>query len=107
MSTELHVYGGPIADGLAYYGIPKEDVGDPQKRRANPIQRPDEQEKFHQPHAELLHEWRVSPTVTLNNTLFYVYGDGFFDYDGSWAPYSYYRITPPSGDPDTLFFPAR
>jgi iron complex outermembrane receptor protein len=105
MSTELHVYGGPISDGLAYYGIPKEDVRDPQKRRANPIQRPEEQEKFHQPHVELLHEWRVSPTITVNNSFFYVYGDGFFDYDGSWAPYSYYRITPPSGDPDTMFIP--
>ena len=43
--------------------------------------------------------------------MFLVLGEGFFDYDGSWAPYSYYRIAPEygfpevTGDPDTLFFP--
>ena len=110
MTTQLHFYGGPIADGLAYQGIPKEDVKDPQKRRDNPIRRPEEKENFSQPHYELLHEWRLSPSVTLTNTVFYVYGDGFFDYDGSWAPYSYYRITPEygfavGGDPDTLYAP--
>ena len=110
MTTQIHVYGGPIADGLAFYGIPKADVTDRGKRRANPIARPEEMENFSQPHFELLHEWRLSPAVTLNNTFFYVRGDGFFDYDGSWAPYSYFRVTPETGfpvpgDPDTLFLP--
>jgi len=110
MTTQLHVYGGPISDGLAYYGIPKEDVKNPDRRRNNPIARPEEIENFSQPHFELLHEWRLSPDVTLNTTAFLVLGDGFFDYDGSWAPYSYYRITPENGfaiqgDPDTLYLP--
>jgi iron complex outermembrane receptor protein len=110
MTTQVNFYGGPIADGLAYYGIPKEDVKDRSKRRANPISRKEEIENFSQPHYELFHEWRLSPTVTLNNALFLVLGEGFFDYDGSWAPYSYFRITPEHGfnvmgDPDTLFLP--
>ncbi|MBP1657580.1 MAG: iron complex outerrane recepter protein, partial [Bacteroidetes bacterium] len=54
MTTQLHFYGGPVADGLAYYGIPKADVKDPQRRRANPIARSEEIENFSQPHAELL-----------------------------------------------------
>ncbi|MBI4719731.1 MAG: TonB-dependent receptor [Chitinivibrionia bacterium] len=29
----------------------------------------------------------------MHNTLFYIQGDGFFDYDGSWADTTYYRIT--------------
>lgn len=110
MTTEVHFYGGPIADGLAYYGIPKADVQDRAKRRANPIARPEEIENFSQPHYELLHEWHLSPAWTLNTSAFLVLGDGFFDYDGSWAPYSYYRITRENGfavtgDPDTLYLP--
>jgi iron complex outermembrane receptor protein len=110
MTTQVHLYGGPIADGLAYYGIPKEDVKERQRRRTNPIARPEEIENFSQPHVELLHEWRLSRTLTLNTTTFLVLGDGFFDYDGSWAPYSYYRLTADngfaiSGDPDTLYLP--
>ena len=111
MTTQLNFYGGPVADGLAYYGIPKQSVTDPVRRRDNPILRPEEIENFSQPHYELLHEWRLSPGLTLQNTLFLILGDGFFDYDGSWAPYSYYRLTPENGfavqgDPDSLFLPA-
>ena len=119
MTTEVHFYGGPIADGLAYFGIPRSDIKNRDLRRRNysywepgyfVSRRPEEQENFSQPHYELLHEWRLSPRLTLNNTLFYIYGDGFFDYDGSWAPYSYYRLTPAygfpvPGDPDTLLLP--
>jgi iron complex outermembrane recepter protein len=109
MTTQFNFYGGPVADHLAYYGIPKSDAysHDESVRRENPIRRPEEIENFSQPHYELFHEWRLSETMTLNNTLFLVTGSGFFDYDGSWAPYSYFRITRENGfsvvgDPDTL-----
>jgi iron complex outermembrane receptor protein len=112
MTTQLNFYGGPIADHLAYYGIPKAEAysSDPTRRKQNPISRPEEIENFSQPHYELLHEWRLSHAVTLNNALFVVTGEGFFDYDGSWAPYSYYRITPENGfdvqgNPDDLYIP--
>lgn len=119
MTTQLNFYGGPVADGLGYTGIPKEHAEDPELRRKNYSywepgyfveRRPEEIENFSQPHYELLHEWRLNDDVTINNTAFYVTGEGFFDYDGSWAPYSYYRITSGNGfavvgDPDTLFIP--
>jgi len=118
-TMQLNFYGGPVADGLAYVGIPKEDLRDKDLRRKNygywepgyfVPRRAEEIENFSQPHYELLHEWRINDKVTLNNTLFMVTGEGFFDYDGSWAPYSYYRITPQNGfaitgDPDTLYIP--
>lgn len=109
MTTQVNFYGGPVSDHLAYYGIPKADVKDRDKRRANPILRDEEIENFSQPHYELFHEWRMTENLALNNTLFLILGEGFFDYDGSWAPYSYYRITPQNGfnvvgDPDTLYF---
>lgn len=107
MTTQLNFYGGPVKDHLAYYGISKQDAysTDETIRRANPIQRPEEIENFSQPHYELLHEWKLNETITLNNSLFYVTGEGFFDYDGSWAPYSYYRLTPQSGHPDSVYIP--
>jgi len=110
MTTQFNVYGGPVADHLAYYGIARDDAysSDSQRRRHNPIKRPEEIENFSQPHYELLHEWRLADKITLNNALFLVTGDGFFDYDGSWAPYSYYRITSGNGfsvagDQDTFY----
>jgi iron complex outermembrane receptor protein len=110
MTTQFSFYGGPIADHLAYYGISKADAysHDEAVRTQNPIRRPEEIENFSQPHYELYHEWRVSDNVTVNNTFFLVTGSGFFDYDGSWAPYSYFRLTkengfPINGDPDTLY----
>jgi iron complex outermembrane receptor protein len=111
MTTQFNAYGGVVSDHLAYFGIPKADVRDRARRRANPILREEETEQFSQPHYELFHEWRLSPSLTLNNTLFLVLGEGHFDYDGSWAPFSYFRVTPEfgfpgvTGDPDTLFFP--
>ncbi len=95
--TRLHFYGGPVADHLAYYGISREDALNRDTRRTNPIARPDEIENFNQPHLELINEYQISPALQLNNTLFWIRGYGFFDYDGSWAPFSYYRLTPKYG----------
>ncbi len=66
--------------------------------------RPSEIENFSQPHFELLNEIRLSPALTLNNSFFLVLGSGFYDYDGSWADTSYFRITSeygfhPTGNP--------
>ncbi|MGH2568076.1 MAG: TonB-dependent receptor plug domain-containing protein, partial [Bacteroidota bacterium] len=93
MTTQVNLYGGPFKDHLAYYGIPKSDIKDRTKRKANPIQRPEEIENFSQPHYELLHEWRPSDRLTLNNTLFLIEGEGFFDFDASWADTSMLRLT--------------
>ncbi len=106
--SRLHFYGGPIADHLAYYGITKPMAQQRETRRANPIQRPDEIENFNQPHLEWLHEQRFGERWRLNSTLFAVRGYGFFDYDGSWAPLSYYRLTPAygfavTGDPEETY----
>ena len=108
MTTQLHLFGGPISDGLAYYGIPKFAGSDPDRRRDNLSywetdgegtayayklpRRVQEIENFSQPHAELLHEWRIDDNLTLSNTLFTYTGEGFFDYDASWADTSLLRI---------------
>ena len=59
--------------------------------------RPEEIENFTQPHYELLNEYKISDDVILNSALFYVNGVGFFNYDGSWADTSYFRLTRQNG----------
>jgi iron complex outermembrane receptor protein len=124
-SLRLHFYGGPIKDGLAYGGLPKLVNNDLKLRRKNysyweldstgssidyaAERRDDEIENFNQPHIELIHEFEITPTIKLNNTLFGIRGYGFYDYDGSWAPMSYFRITPEYGfdlngeDPENVY----
>lgn len=126
VTTELNFYGGPISDGLSYLGLPKFAALDEKLRTQNwgdwnndstkvnysphmmrfiangdtvyaVPRRNSEVENFSQPHLELLNEWRVSPGLTLTNTLFAIMGSGFYDYDGSWADTSYFRITSQDG----------
>ncbi len=122
LTTQLNIYGGPVADGLVYNGLPKFAINDRELRKKNyswwsaddnnityaAERRPEEIENFSQPHFEILNEYTLNDNVTLNSALFLVLGEGFFDYDGSWGSYSYFRITPENGfnineDPTTLY----
>ena len=118
LTSQVNIYGGPVADGLAYTGLPKFAIQDKNLRRQNysywtatpdsftyiTPRRPEEIENFTQPHYELLNEYKISDDVILNSALFYVNGVGFFNYDGSWADTTYFRLTSqngfaPSGNP--------
>ncbi len=111
-TTRVNVYGGPLEDGLAYYGLPKFAVTNRDERRRNynyweaendaytwvSPRRKQEHEQFSQPHFELLNEWSASDRLTLNSALFYTVGQGYFDYDGTgWTDAAYYRLTPEFG----------
>lgn len=116
LTTQINIYGGPVADGLAYNGLPKFAVKDVNLRKENlsyweaednkytykSIRRPDEIENFSQPHFELLNEYKINEDVVFNSALFAVFGNGFFDYDGSWADTSYFRLTKENG-----FYPSK
>lgn len=108
MTTRIHIYGGPFTDGLVYTGLPKFVNSNLTLRRENLSdwgldstgtaysykieRRPQEAESFTQPHYEILNEWKLSPKTTLFNTLFYITGDGYYDYDASWADTSMLRL---------------
>lgn len=105
--TQLNFYGGPIADGLVYNGLPKFAIKDKKLRKENLSyfeandnsytfkveRRKEELENFSQPHYELLNEIKLTDNLKFNSALFYVQGDGFFDYDGSWGDTTYFRLT--------------
>jgi iron complex outermembrane receptor protein len=124
MSTRFHLFGGPVRDGLAYDGLGKFVNGNRTLRRQNVVagwtadsagdayasvqyRRPQETESFSQPHAELINDWKISPVAyAAHTTLFYYSGEGYFDYDASWADTSMLRIGPgtgsrPSANPGT------
>lgn len=108
MTTRIHFFGGPIEDQLVYTGLPKFVNNDPKLRRMNlsywefdstghrygfaAQRRPQENERFNQPHYELLNDWKISGTTTLHNTIFFYDSHGWFDYDASWADASLLRI---------------
>lgn len=111
VTTQINFYGGPVSDGLVYNGLLKFAIKNKDLRRENLSyweadqneytykvhRRADEIENFSQPHFELLNEIQISENLTLNNALFLILGDGFFDYDGSWADSSYFRLTNDNG----------
>ncbi len=108
ITSQINIFGGPIADGLVYTGLPKFTVKDKILRRANYSdwgsdgkaytytveRRPSEIENFSQPHFELLNEVKITDNIKFNSALFLVLGNGFFDYDGSWSVYynDYFRL---------------
>jgi iron complex outermembrane receptor protein len=107
-NLKLNFYGGPVKDGLYYYGIGAHDslgpyLTDPSLRKINWSEtflygrRVPEHEEYFQPHYEAITSWVINPQTTFYNTLFYMQSDGFFDYDGTWtAPHAseYFRLTP-------------
>ena len=109
LTTQINFYGGPIADGLAYTGLPKFTIKDKELRKLNYSywetdvkgdsfsyiinRRPDEIENFSQPHYELLNELKLGDAITLNSALFLVTGNGFFDYDGTGLDTTSLHIT--------------
>ncbi len=98
--VKVQTYGGPQEDGLAFYGIPKDYIDHRENRTINYSSATSDQEWFNQPHYEILHQWQLGENLTMNNTLYYIRGYGYFDYDGSWAPPSYYRLPVDQLTPD-------
>ncbi|MDX1702026.1 MAG: carboxypeptidase-like regulatory domain-containing protein [Melioribacteraceae bacterium] len=93
LKTVINLYGGPVYDGLAYFGIPKSYIKDRKLRKTNFLSK-DEIEEFSQPHYELLNEYTFSDDLVVNSALFFVSGEGYFDYDGSWSIFydDYFRL---------------
>ena len=99
-SLTLQAYGGPQRDGLAYSGIPKaankrtidDGFGGTIDRTYNFSAFDRDVEDFHQPHVELHHEWDVREGLSFNQSLFWVKGEGYFDFGGTFRSADYLRL---------------
>ncbi|GAB5466679.1 MAG: TonB-dependent receptor [Candidatus Kapaibacteriales bacterium] len=108
-STQVNLWGGSQRDGLAYVGLPKQFVGDIDRRRDNynyweydstganlgfaGNTRPQEIEDFSSPHFEILNDWQINDNLEFKSSLFFYTGTGFFDFDGSWATQDNFRLS--------------
>lgn len=103
LSTQINVFGGPAKDALAYNGIPKQYIKNKDLRRKNYAwggwaykedgttvdytsdRSKYETEQFSQPHFEMLNDYKINNKLTLQSSLFYYTGTGYYDGDLSWA----------------------
>ncbi len=116
-STQINIFGGPIRDGLAYFGIPKSFVYDKEKRLLNfnywsydsagtnlsysLTRRKQEIEEFSQPHFELLNDYKLNENTQLKSAIFYYTGKGYFDYDGTgWTDANSFELNEKNGYPN-------
>lgn len=101
-SIIINTFGGPQEDRLAFYGIPKEYNGSSELRKTNYGSRLNDREVLNQPQISLQHDYHLSDNITVHNTFFFISGDGFFDFDGSWGTAGYYRLEPGTEIPEDL-----
>jgi len=112
-TNRLYVFGGPEQTHLAYQGIPRRFIdGDTSfvweidggtispsgvaegDRRFNPILWGGETDNFNQPQYQWLTEFRPSDEWTLENTLYYIKGEGFYDQRRFDRDFGEYQLTP-------------
>src|SRR5690606_19686607 len=99
-TVTLQAYGGPQEDGLAFSGIPRlandatviDPFGTRIDRRYNFSGFTHDRERFHQPHVELLHDYTLSDRASFHQALFWVKGEGYFDFGGTFRSADYLRI---------------
>ncbi len=75
--TQLNVYGGLEVTHAAWEASPESALQE--NHRHNPITYPNTIDHFSQPHFELHHTYYLNSHLTLNNTLFYIYGNGYYE----------------------------
>ena len=100
-TLKLQAFGGIQKDGLAFRGIPKSANDDEEARRQNPSAVSDANERFNPPQVHLSHEWRLSPTWTLDQTAFWIKGEGHFDFGAAFRTADFLRLPDdfaPNGD---------
>ncbi|NQV73452.1 TonB-dependent receptor [bacterium] len=96
----VQAYGGPQKDGLAYAGIPKaansstidDGFGGTIDRTYNFSAFDRDTENFHQPHVEVHHTLDLNSEWRINQTGFWIKGEGYFDFGGTFRSANYLRL---------------
>jgi len=91
MTTELHIYGGPMRMHLAYYGVERDDLR--KDRRTNPLTYGNTTDNFNQPHYQLHNTYKFNDRMTLSNTLYYIRGKGYYEQFKDDRDYFEYNLT--------------
>jgi iron complex outermembrane receptor protein len=90
------LFGGPENTQLAYFGVPFQSLGDPVARRSiDPLQ-PGETDTFVQPQLQVMNDRRLGPGLMLKNTVYAIFGDGYFRQFASALAYDPLGSLPPT-----------
>ncbi|HJQ98670.1 MAG TPA: TonB-dependent receptor [Candidatus Polarisedimenticolaceae bacterium] len=73
----IQLFGGPEETQLSYLGVPFEYLSDSKLRRTNFLL-PGETDTFVQPQLQVKNDRRLAPGLFLTNTVYAIYGDGYF-----------------------------
>jgi len=76
-TIKFNAYGGQELTHAAWEASPQSELK--KNHCHNPYTYPNSIDNFNQPHYELLHEWKISQSLTFSNTLFYVHGKGYYE----------------------------
>jgi iron complex outermembrane receptor protein len=107
-SFRVNLYGGPEETHLSYLGVPPPALmggltGDADRdRRVNPLAYPGEQDRFFEPHYELIHAWAPSDRLRLTQTMFWFDGRGSYDEQRFGRSLADFRLSPWATSDSTL-----
>lgn len=91
----INLFGGPEQTQLAYYGVPKEYLGDSVLRRTNFL-RPGETDTFFQPQLQILNDRKIRDGIFLKNTLYAIVGSGYYRQFSDTLAYDPLGSAPPT-----------
>lgn len=97
MVTRLQTYGGEEVSDLAFDAVARAVLDT--NRSYNPAAHYDlnydgEQDNFRQPHYVLHHQWRLSDRVSLDQTCYWVTGDGYYEQYRARRKFAEYNLIP-------------
>lgn len=78
-TLKLNVYGGPEIAYAAWDAVHEDELKLNHRANPTPGGYKNTIDNFNQPHYELLHNWQISDKVSLDNTLFYIRGKGYYE----------------------------
>ncbi len=90
------LFGGPEETQLAYYGVPYQDLGNPVARRSIAPLIPGETDNFFQPQLQVMNDRRLAPGLMMKNTVYAIFGNGYFRQFADALPYDPLGELPPT-----------
>lgn len=75
--TELNIYGGNELTHASWYASSENELQE--NHQHNPVTYANEIDDFSQPHIELHNSYLIDDNKDLKNTIFYIYGNGFYE----------------------------
>lgn len=111
-TTTFNAFGGPIKAHFAWYGIEKESLRDEKTRTIN-YDAPkyngghkDILDDFLQSHYQIINSRDINDKIKLQNTLFHVKGDGFYEQFKYNRKFQEYNLPALITSPDTIITPS-